>query len=99
MNCNVRLKFMVELSAPRYIMPMIVSICQHCDEQQFPNPVKYTLRNFFSGKVRFMHTSTVTRSHFRFEINYAYASRTSYYIEYSKKFMKKLYKWQYLKKS
>ena len=26
---------MNELSALRYIMPMIVSICEHCDEQQF----------------------------------------------------------------
>ena len=44
-------------------MPMIVSICHHCNEQQFRNTVMCTLRDFLSSKVRFMHTSTVTRSH------------------------------------
>ena len=32
-------------------MPMIVSICQHCDEQQFRNTVMCTLHNFLSSKV------------------------------------------------
>ena len=45
-------------------MPMIVSICQHCVEQQFRDTVMCILRDFLSGKVRFMHTSTVTRSYF-----------------------------------
>ena len=35
---------MDELPGPRYIMPMIVSGCQHCDEQQFQFPwVHYTI--------------------------------------------------------
>ena len=76
-NCNVRLQLMDELSAPRNIMPMIVFICQHRDEQQFRNTVMFTLRDFFSDKVMFMHTSTVTRSHFSYEKRYAYASHTS----------------------
>ena len=65
MNCNVHLQSMDELSAPRYIMTMIASICQRCNEQQFRNTVmcRSTLREFLSGKVGFMHTSTVTRSH------------------------------------
>ena len=63
-----------------YIMPMIVSICQHCDEQQFRNTVRCTLHDFLSSKVGFIHTSTVTRSHSCSEKNYAYASRTSCYI-------------------
>ena len=46
----------------RYIMPIIVSNCQHCDEQQFRNTVKCTLHDFLSSKVRFIHTSTVTES-------------------------------------
>ena len=41
--------------APRYmyIMPMIVSNCQHCDEQQFRNVMcsVYILHHFFSSKV------------------------------------------------
>ena len=32
---NIRPQSMNELSAPRYIMPMIVSRGQHCDKQQF----------------------------------------------------------------
>ena len=76
---NVCLQFMDELSAPRYIMPMVVSICQHCDEQQFWNTVMCTLHNFLSSKVWFMHTSTVSRLHSYFEKKYAYASRASCY--------------------
>ena len=36
---------MIELSAPRYIMSMIVSSCHHCDEQQFQtlSCVHYTI--------------------------------------------------------
>ena len=34
----------------------------------------------FSSKVRFMHTSTATRSHSCSEKNYAYASRTSCFL-------------------
>ena len=33
--------------------------------------------DFFSSKVKFIHTSTVTRSHSCYRKNYAYASRTS----------------------
>ena len=36
----------------------------------------YTTR-FFSSKVKFIYTSTVTRSHSCYGKNYAYASRTS----------------------
>ena len=37
-----------------------------------------TLHDFVSGKVRFIYTSTVTRSYSCYGKNYAYASRTSY---------------------
>ena len=43
-------------------MPMM-SIGQHCDEQQFRNTVMCTLHDFLSSKVRFMHTSTGTGSY------------------------------------
>ena len=46
--------------------------------QQFQNTVMCTLCDFLSGKVRFMHTSTVTRSRFNSEKT----TRTSCY--YSK---------------
>ena len=36
-----------------------------------------TLHDFFSSKVKFIYTSTVTRSHSCYGKNYAYASRTS----------------------
>ena len=63
MNCNFRLQFMDELSAPRYIMPMTVSISQHSDKQQFRNTVMCTLRNFLSGKVRFMYIRALLLDH------------------------------------
>ena len=41
---NVHLQTMNELSAPRYIMSMIVSSCQHCNEQfQTLSCVHYTI--------------------------------------------------------
>ena len=44
----------------RYIMSIIVSKCQHCDEQQFQTlPCVY---DFLGSQVRFIHTSTVTGS-------------------------------------
>ena len=58
-------------------MSIIVYNCQHCDEQQFLNTVMCTLHNFLSSKVRFIHTSTVTRSDSCSGKNYDYASRTS----------------------
>ena len=58
-------------------MLIIVSNCQHCDEQQFKNTVMCTLHDFHSSKVRFIHTSTVTGSNSCSEKNYEYASRTS----------------------
>ena len=61
---------MVELSAPRYIMPMIVSSCHHCEEQLFHTLtyVHYIYTQFCQlSKVRFIHTSTTTRSHSCFE--------------------------------
>ena len=64
---NVRLQFIYELFAPRYIMPMIVFICQHCDEQQFRSTAMSTLHDFLSSKVKFMYASTVIGSHFCFE--------------------------------
>ena len=53
---------MNELSAPRYIMPKSVFSCQHCDEHVKFQILSYTLHDFLSVKVRFIHTSTVTRS-------------------------------------
>ena len=44
-------------------MPMIVSICQHCHEQQFRNTVRCTQHDLHGGIVRFMHMSTITRLH------------------------------------
>ena len=53
----------------RYIMSIIVSNCQHCDEQQF-QPLMCTvmctvmsLHDFHCSKARFIHMSTVTGSH------------------------------------
>ena len=43
-------------------MSIIVSNCQHCEEQQYSNTVMCTLNDFLSIKVRFIHTSTVTGS-------------------------------------
>ena len=43
-------------------MSIIVSNCQHCDEQKFQNTVMCTLHDFLSSKVRFIHTSTVIGS-------------------------------------
>ena len=56
-------------------MSMIVSICQHYDV--FRNTVMCSLHDFLSGKVRFIHTSTVTRLHSCSEKNYAYDSHAS----------------------
>ena len=58
-------------------MSIIVSNCQHCNEQQFQNNVMCTLHTFLSSKVRFIQTSTVTGSDSVSGKNYAYASRTS----------------------
>ena len=61
-TANVYLQFMNGLPAPRYIMSIIVSSYQPCDEQQFQtlSCALYTI--FFSNKARFSHTcSTVTR--------------------------------------
>ena len=55
---------MDKLSAPRYMMPMIASSCQHCDEQHVQTlTVMCTLHDFLGSKVRFIHTSTVIRQH------------------------------------
>ena len=78
MNCQCSPIIYSELFAPRYIMPMIVFICQHCHEQQFRNTVMcccVLICDFLSSKVKCMHTSTVTRSHSCSEKYYAYASR------------------------
>ena len=55
---------MDELSAPRYIMPMIVSSGQHCDEPQFQtlSCLHYTIFSVVKLDV-FMRALTVTRSH------------------------------------
>ena len=42
---------------------MIVSSCQHCDEQQFQT-LMCTLLDFFSSKIRFIHRRTDTGSHY-----------------------------------
>ena len=54
---------MFGLISTTYVMSIIVSNCQHCEEQQFRilSCVHYT--DFLSSKVKFIHTSTVTRSH------------------------------------
>ena len=57
-------------------MSIIVSNCQHCDEQQFQT-LMFTLHEFLSSKIRFIHTSTVTESHSCSGKNYAYDTRTS----------------------
>ena len=64
-------------------MSIIVSNCQHCDEQQFQTLacVHCTLHDFLSSKGRFIHMSTVTGSDSCSGKNYAYASRTSCYEE------------------
>ena len=59
-----------DIASPRTVL------CQHCDEQQFRNTIMCTLHDFVSSKVKFMHKSTVTRSHSCSEKVYAYASRT-----------------------
>ena len=43
-------------------MSIIVSNCQHCDEQHFQKAVMCTLHDFHSSKIRFIYTSTVTGS-------------------------------------
>ena len=58
-------------------MSIIVSNCQHCDEQQFQNTVMSTLHDFLSSKVRFIHTITVTGSDYCSGKNYPYTSRTA----------------------
>ena len=45
-------------------MSIIVSNCQHCDEQLFEHCHVYTT-DFLSSKVKFIHTSTVTHSCYR----------------------------------
>ena len=68
MNCkcsptNIHLQIMDEMSASRYSMSMMVSICQHFDDQQFRYTVICTLHDVLSGKFRFTHTSTVPINH------------------------------------
>ena len=58
----------------RYIMSIIVSNCQHCDEQQFQT---LPLHDFLSSQVRFIHTSTVAGSDSCSGKKYAYDLRTS----------------------
>ena len=62
-TANVHLQFTGGLHAPRYIMFIIVSSYQHCDEQQFQTLARALYTIFFSNKARFSHTSTVTRLH------------------------------------
>ena len=59
----------------RYIMSIVVSNCQHYDEQQFQTQscVHYTILSVPSSKVRFIYTSTVTGSDSCSGKNYAYA--------------------------
>ena len=54
-------------------MSIIVSNCQHCDEQQFQS----LSRVAYTSKVTFIHMSTVTGSDSCTGKKYAYASRTS----------------------
>ena len=51
---------------------MIVSSCQHCDQNNFK---LCALLDFLSNNIRFTHTSTVTRSNSCSGKNYAYALR------------------------
>ena len=69
-------------------MSIIVSNCQHCDEQ-FQNTVMCTLHDFLSSKVGFIHTRTVTGSDSCTGKNYAYASCTSCYTNGAKGTMRK----------
>ena len=62
-TANVHLQFMDGLPAPRYIMFIIVSSYQHCDEQQFLTLARALYTIFFGNKARFSHTCTVTRLH------------------------------------
>ena len=48
------------LHAPRYIMSIIVSRYQHCDDRAtISETLMCTLHIFFSNKARFGHTGTV----------------------------------------
>ena len=50
---NIRRISIDEFSAPRYIMPIIVSSCQHCDEQQFRtlSCVHYPILSVYNRKL------------------------------------------------
>ena len=80
-NC----KFMQKCNFCKYIcahvltdMSIIISNCQHCDEQQFQNTVMCTLQKFPQlSRVSFIYTCTVTGSDSCSGKNYAYASGTS----------------------
>ena len=63
-------------------MSIIVSNCQHCDEQQFQTLSCVHYNDFLTNKIRFIHTSTVTGSYSCSRKDYAYASRTSCFLEY-----------------
>ena len=65
-------------------MSIIVSNCQHCDEQQFQTLVMCTLHDILSSKSQFIHTSTDTGLHSCSEKKCTYASRTSWYAKYDK---------------
>ena len=60
-------------------MSIIVSNCQHCEENNFEHCHVYTT-DFLSSKVKFIHTSTVILDRILVtEKNYAYASRAPRY--------------------
>ena len=84
-TCSIEVSKQVQ-----YIMSIIVSNCQHCDEQQFQtlSCVHYNLP--ISSKARFIYTSTDSGLHSCPGKNYAYASRTSCYTNGTKGTMYRL---------
>ena len=80
-TANVHLQYMDGLPAPRYIMFIIVSSYQHCDEQQFQTLGRALYTIFFSNKARFSHTYALSLDYIlALGKKYAYAS-CFFYIE------------------
>ena len=77
---NVRQQFIDELFAPRYIMPMILYIYQHCNEQQFRDTVMYSCVSYtISSVVKLdLCIRTLLLDHnLALKKKHAYASRAS----------------------
>ena len=61
--CNVRLQSIDELSAPKYIIPVIVFSCQHCDEQKFQTLSCVHLLHYLSSRKLDIFIRALLRSH------------------------------------